>query len=61
MEYVTVYERWYVHEERGQRKVGNGPWEEIDLSPFGGKKPIFYLNFPEDVQWVEEERIEPRS
>ena len=60
MEYVTVYERWYVHEERGQRKIGDGPWEEIDLSPWGGRKPVVFLRLPEDVEWFEEERLVPK-
>lgn len=39
--FITVMERWTP--TSGERKIGDGPWEPIDLSLYGGKTPFVFL------------------
>ena len=48
--HIVITERWTRTD--GWRRVGYGPWEPIDLTPYGGKVPIAFGN---DVQWIMQE------
>jgi len=50
--YITIRERWY--RDRGERKIGDGPWKPIDLSVYGGRVPVVFLN--DRADWVETEK-----
>jgi hypothetical protein len=47
---ITILERWT--QTSGQRKIGDGPWEDIDLSLYGGRVPfVFWKEPPEGLVW----------
>jgi hypothetical protein len=49
---ILVLERWTP--TSGQRKIGNGPWEAIDLSLYGGKVPFVTLDLELPYGWQRE-------
>lgn len=44
--FIIIEERW--SRTSSERRIGNGPWEPIDLSVYGGQVPITFM--PEPVQ-----------
>lgn len=54
MKYVTIREKWT--RTTGWIKIGDGPWRPIDLTPYGGKPPVIFLN--SETDWVIRERWE---
>jgi len=54
---ITILEKWTRTE--GWRKVGNGPWERIDLTPYGGIVPVVFLN--PRIDWHITEYWEPKQ
>lgn len=34
------------------RRIDNGPWEKVDLTPYGGNVPVVFLK--PDIDWVQE-------
>jgi hypothetical protein len=41
-QFVVIQERW-THAS-GERKIGDGPWEPIDLRLYDGKPPFAFLS-----------------
>jgi hypothetical protein len=46
---IVVMERWTA--DGGWRKVGNQPWEPIDLRLYGGKLPFVIFDFVRREAW----------
>lgn len=42
--YVVIQEEFT--ETSWRRKIGDGPWEDIDLSLYGGRAPVVFLKGP---------------
>lgn len=56
--FVVVRERYTRNPPKWERRIADGPWREMDLSPFGGTLPVVWLNPHAD--WVEQEaRVDP--
>lgn len=50
-QYVIVTERWTQTE--GWRKIGDGDWQPIDLTVFGGRVPFITLDVMPEF-WMRE-------
>jgi hypothetical protein len=55
---VTIIERWT--RTGGIRKIGNGPWESIDLTPLGGIVPFLIVD-PKIRDWETQTLVSSRE
>jgi hypothetical protein len=40
---IVIHDLYIRNPPRWFRRIGNGPWEPVDLSLFGGKLPVVWL------------------